>query len=250
MMRTTRITSAFSLIELMVVIGIVAALLAILLPVLSGTRDKARQTVGGSNLSQLGVTFALYLNTYDGVHPWHPHDTMYAYNPNGSPSIGGSNPFLLSTLWPSVFHDIAPWHEHFQTWVNNGVEHDPGKPWQRTTGGVTRSNNPSYHYVRTLQARPIVWDPTGGALVSLDYHSPTRSSEMLFPASKVVFFDADRAYLSRPPTPSDPRSVLAGDGSVSERLDRDATPGVTNRLTGAKASPYHDTPNGVRGRDF
>ena len=59
----------FTLLELLVAIGIIALLAAILLPVFSAARDKSRQITCASNLRQLGVAFSLYRDDYDGVFP-------------------------------------------------------------------------------------------------------------------------------------------------------------------------------------
>ena len=53
---------AFTLVELLVVIGVVAALVALLLPALSRARENARRTVCASNLRQLAMALALYSN--------------------------------------------------------------------------------------------------------------------------------------------------------------------------------------------
>ena len=53
---------AFTLIELLVVITIIATLMAILLPVLAGSRRQARATVGAANLRSLGQVMIIYTN--------------------------------------------------------------------------------------------------------------------------------------------------------------------------------------------
>jgi prepilin-type N-terminal cleavage/methylation domain-containing protein/prepilin-type processing-associated H-X9-DG protein len=61
--------TGFTLIELLVVIAIIAILAAILFPVFSRAREKARQSSCTSNLKQLTSGIMMYAQDYDGSYP-------------------------------------------------------------------------------------------------------------------------------------------------------------------------------------
>ncbi len=71
----------FTLIELLVVVGVMAVLVAALLPSLSRARRQASLTVCGSNLRQVGTAFTLYLNSFRDRYPaaWDPVSTSPRY---------------------------------------------------------------------------------------------------------------------------------------------------------------------------
>src|SRR3954447_22759717 len=58
--RRGRDGAAFTLVELLVVIGVIAVLIAMLLPALNGARQRAMATACLSNLRQLSQAFVTY----------------------------------------------------------------------------------------------------------------------------------------------------------------------------------------------
>ena len=62
--------AAFTLVELLVVIGIIALLVAILLPALSRSREQALRTQCASNIRQWGIAYQMYANANRGSFPY------------------------------------------------------------------------------------------------------------------------------------------------------------------------------------
>src|SRR5262245_26135388 len=60
---------AFSLVELLVVIGVVAVLIGLLLPAIAGARQSAQQLLCASNLRQWASAMILYADQHKGWLP-------------------------------------------------------------------------------------------------------------------------------------------------------------------------------------
>jgi len=69
MVTTLRRARAFTLVELLVVIGIIAILVSILLPTLNRAREAGQRTQCLSNLHQINVMLNMYANMYRGKIP-------------------------------------------------------------------------------------------------------------------------------------------------------------------------------------
>src|SRR5882724_2045484 len=83
--KSNRRADAFTLVEMLVVIGIIAILAALLLPALSASKKRAQRIVCENNLRQLGLAFHTFAHDHNGKFPMEV-----------STSDGGSQEFVAN----------------------------------------------------------------------------------------------------------------------------------------------------------
>ncbi len=81
-----RRTDGFTLTELLVVIAIIALLASILFPAFARARENARRATCQSNLKQIGLGVAMYIQDFDGHYP--AVDSNYSNYTGNQPSTG------------------------------------------------------------------------------------------------------------------------------------------------------------------
>ena len=140
--------TAFTLVELLVVISVIALLMGILVPVLGRARSAARRVACQSNLRQIGVAFRAYLDDNRDMMPLacaYPWDITDTSNPDYRPPI---TQFLGPVLQsPQVFICKA----------------DTVQKYYLRVGGT------SYYYNGRRQFGPVWIDGLGGTTVSASF---------------------------------------------------------------------------------
>ena len=98
---------AFTLVELLVVIAVLAILMALMLPTLASAREKGWRTACLSNLRQMGIAIQAYANDSEGRIPYGPKAPAFTspfdlYPSTGAPtsliSLGNGAPVGLGLL--------------------------------------------------------------------------------------------------------------------------------------------------------
>ncbi len=137
--RAGRRRSAFTLIEVLVVVAIIALLIAILLPALSRAKEVSRRSVCGSQQHQLGIAIQLYAASFKGSIP------IGCYGPDGQDILSQSNYIIWNrnnyqSMGLVVQGRFIPDHKVFYCPSGRpefGLYNTPGNLWL-TAGTVTR----------------------------------------------------------------------------------------------------------------
>lgn len=109
----------FSIIELVVVIGVVMVLLGIFLPALSGTKASAKQLQQMSNIRQVGTLIDLYLNDWKETYPladirpdWYPDSVSQEDAERLGIGRYWATPLLTTGLIDREQFDVIYWDSH------------------------------------------------------------------------------------------------------------------------------------------
>lgn len=132
----------FTLVELLVVIGIIALLISILLPSLNRARDAAKKTVCLSNIRELGNSFRLYASQFkDAIPIGYMAEKQFSYVALWHDGGTGVNSFKPSQMGLLVLGNVAPGPKAFYC----PSEDDPQFTFNSGAGGNAVNAWPYYN---------------------------------------------------------------------------------------------------------
>src|SRR5215469_6240168 len=166
-----RTLSAFTLIELLVVIAIISILAALLLPVLSMAKEKARAIVCLSNLKQIGVAMHLYSDDFkDKLVPAQYDTREGAAADDGWPTILYNQRYLSAQTTTnsydvptaeSVFHCPAGLPETYSFDPTSRDDPEGAKAWPfDSTSTGTKFFVPCWYGINGTTGSPLEWPYT------------------------------------------------------------------------------------------
>ena len=198
----------FTLVELLVVIGIIALLMSILLPALNKARENARQVKCANNMRQIWMACIMYANESKDELPIPPRveDTNFAsgsslaiiMDPNGN--IGGIYDYNQGTLWPYISSSVLARQEVF----NCPTDMDAFRPVSRNSAvNYTASYERNFTYSWNAQIRG---SSIGGNVLK---PSGIRLGSIVIPAQKIVL--VEEQY------PNDGCAFLSGSNDLDDQ---------------------------------
>ena len=152
----------FTLIELVVVIGIIGLLAAMLLPVLGRAKDKARDATCISNLRQWGITWRLYTDENNGFFM----DSYTAGAPTTFPrgawvlsltNSGANKPALL--LCPKAVDRRGPGDQEVHAGLDDTNAVDNGGPTTAYDFPISDPADPSHLLIASYGLNLWVYNP-------------------------------------------------------------------------------------------
>ncbi|GAB4468988.1 MAG: hypothetical protein OHK0029_41510 [Armatimonadaceae bacterium] len=199
----------FTLVELLTVIGIIALLAAILLPVFVQARRKAHQSSCLSNLPQIGLAVKLYGQDYDEFFPWGCDITD-----RQADTWVGSPLFATAVTMPFLPTGLATYTRNQEVWRCPGDKgYAIAELWEGERLDIQLVAHPtafekftmSYHYNTAL---PLYKQTLSG----VEVYDPEEHGTMYGASSVPILWDAAGDWHGGPQRSEYRYAMLFGDG--------------------------------------
>lgn len=242
----------FTLLELLLVVVLIATLIGLALPSMTGSRAAARMVTTQARLRQCGQLLTIYASDWKDAHPcvFDPAGTSAVVRLSGGRNVEIHWYFMQTFYWHLALVD-GYLDGHIEPAVLQPSEPPPYLPQL-------------FAMTCTAFTAPEFWDLA--TRTGERQYRATRTHDVTFPASKAILIsisnfenDADtgQPYFPGGKSPDPLVPLLMSDGSVRVPAKSAIRPGVPSgegptrgSLHGADFYAAHHTINGLRGRDI
>jgi hypothetical protein len=173
------------------------------------------------------------------------------------------DPWALRYLWPIPLREVADWASSYESWLSPGTGFVDGAPWLRASVDASDADTfqwPGYRYANGFVAERSVWGESSVEASGVVFREQ-RESSLRAPSRKALLFDMSLAYLRNDrrldavesifrQRHAVRRGVLTVDGAAAIRSDLEAAAPFPNAASEGRQWLYHDTRDGIAGRDF
>ncbi len=145
-----------TLVELLIVIGVIAVLAGLLFPVFTSVRERAYITYCVNNLKQVGSALHLYAQDYDGFVPPYTNFVMDVVSERVFYFPNSNDPSLFQAAYEPYTRDRSIWYCPLDPFAGMDTPRPPGRgTWAGFMWGAINHKATSYDINQACSLRTI-----------------------------------------------------------------------------------------------